>query len=178
MAIKETIKGDLIKLFEDDRFDVIAHGANCFNIMGAGIAEQIAKRFPNVLADDFRCDGLEVGSALRLGRFSASRVMFDVGRVGLIFNLYCQYRPGRYVNDKYNIDSHQSRCDAIQLSVGSMAQSMELYSMFSGKTPRVGIPKIGCGISGLDWDSVVMPLIDAASRNQPITVVEYEPSVS
>ena len=32
------IKGDLIKLAQKGKFDIIAHGCNCFCTMGAGIA--------------------------------------------------------------------------------------------------------------------------------------------
>lgn len=30
------IIGDLLKLADDGQFDVIVHGCNCFNTMGAG----------------------------------------------------------------------------------------------------------------------------------------------
>ncbi len=39
------INGDLIKLALEGKFDVIAHGCNCFCTMGAGIAPQMAKTF-------------------------------------------------------------------------------------------------------------------------------------
>jgi len=42
--VKE-IDGDLIKLAKEGKFDVIAHGCNCFCTMGAGIAPQMAKAF-------------------------------------------------------------------------------------------------------------------------------------
>ena len=32
------VKGDLIKSAKEGQFDVIIHGCNCFNTMGAGIA--------------------------------------------------------------------------------------------------------------------------------------------
>ena len=39
------IQGDLIKLAIAGEFNVIAHGCNCMQNMGAGIAKQIAKKF-------------------------------------------------------------------------------------------------------------------------------------
>ena len=41
----EIIKGDLIKEAHKGRFDVIAHGTNCFCVQGAGIAPQMVKAF-------------------------------------------------------------------------------------------------------------------------------------
>ena len=46
------IKGDLITLALQGKFQVIVHGCNCQNKMGAGIAKQIAKQWPGVLELD------------------------------------------------------------------------------------------------------------------------------
>jgi len=42
--------GDLVR--DADQFDVIAHGCNCFCVMGAGIAPQIKAKFPEAYAAD------------------------------------------------------------------------------------------------------------------------------
>ena len=41
------VKGDLLQMGKDGTFDIILHGCNCFNTMGAGIAAQIATKFPD-----------------------------------------------------------------------------------------------------------------------------------
>ena len=41
------VKGCLIELAVEGNFDVIVHGCNCFNTMGAGIAKQIKKKASN-----------------------------------------------------------------------------------------------------------------------------------
>lgn len=46
------IKGDLIKLALDGRFDVIVHGCNCQCAMGAGIAKSIKETFPEAYKAD------------------------------------------------------------------------------------------------------------------------------
>ena len=50
----KTVKGDLIKLSGDNEnvFNIIVHGCNCFNVMGAGIAPQIAKAYPEAWEAD------------------------------------------------------------------------------------------------------------------------------
>ena len=39
----EVIKGDLVALAKEGCFDMIVHGANCWNSMSGGIAATIAK---------------------------------------------------------------------------------------------------------------------------------------
>ena len=39
------IEGDLIQLAKNGKFNVIVHGCNCFNTMGAGIAKMIKDNF-------------------------------------------------------------------------------------------------------------------------------------
>ena len=39
-----TVTGDLITLALEGEFDVIIHGCNCYNTMGAGIARAVRDR--------------------------------------------------------------------------------------------------------------------------------------
>lgn len=56
----KVIEGDLIKLAKDGHFDVIVHGCNCFNAMGAGIALQIKRNFKKAyLVDQETTKGLK-----------------------------------------------------------------------------------------------------------------------
>lgn len=43
-----TVRGDLISIFKSGTGHLI-HGCNCFHTMGAGIARQIAREFPQAL---------------------------------------------------------------------------------------------------------------------------------
>ena len=43
-----TVKGDLISIFKSGAGHLI-HGCNCFHTMGAGIARQIVREFPQAL---------------------------------------------------------------------------------------------------------------------------------
>ena len=63
----KTVKGDLIKLALDKRFDVIIHGCNCMCEMGAGIAKVIRSRFPEAYEADLKT---EKGSRDKLGTIS------------------------------------------------------------------------------------------------------------
>ena len=48
----QTVRGDLLALTNAGDFDVIIHGCNCQNTMGAGIAKSIKQQFPAAYADD------------------------------------------------------------------------------------------------------------------------------
>jgi len=61
------IKGDLIKLALEGKFDVIIHGCNCFCTMGAGIAKDIKSEFPEAYEADLKT---EKGNKDKLGTYS------------------------------------------------------------------------------------------------------------
>jgi len=141
------INGNLLDLFQSKQFDVIAHGANCFNMMGAGIAGQIAVRFPEAVVAD---NTTTPGDLLKLGSLSLA-----VTDYGLIFNLYTQYQPGN------NLDY-----TALRLSVRKMAR------MIRGKKMRVGLPKIGAGIAGGNWTKIEK-IISYELRHENVTIVNF-----
>ena len=88
------IKGDLIKLALNKKFDVIAHGCNCFCVMGAGIAQQMAKTFG---CNKFDLEHLNYqGDINKLGNIEAVLIN-DL----YVVNAYTQYGFGRnYANSK------------------------------------------------------------------------------
>jgi hypothetical protein len=63
----KVIKGDLLQMAEDDEFDAIVHGCNCFNAMGKGIALSIKNRWPEVYAADCKTTK---GGRNKLGTYS------------------------------------------------------------------------------------------------------------
>lgn len=52
MGIVKVIKGDIFADFEKGKFDIIGHGCNCMNLMGAGIAYKISKGYPKAYETD------------------------------------------------------------------------------------------------------------------------------
>ncbi len=129
------LQGDLL---ESD-CEVIAHGCNCFCNMGAGIAVQIKYKHPMAFNIDFLT---KRGDAKKLGTFTA----VDLGAV-TIYNLYTQYRYGR--------GKHLDE-DALVSALEVMKEDIEAKY---DEWPKVGIPRIGCGLAGGDW-KLVKPLIE------------------
>jgi O-acetyl-ADP-ribose deacetylase (regulator of RNase III) len=63
----KVIKGDLIKLAKQQKFNVICHGSNCFCTFGAGIAKQIKQEFPEAYEADLKTNK---GDKSKLGWYS------------------------------------------------------------------------------------------------------------
>lgn len=176
---KTTIKGNLITLALSGEFDLIAHGCNCQNTMGAGIARTIAQEFPQALAADKKT---QRGDPKKLGSLSYCTAPNNQGKPFYIANLYTQWHWGNPT--KTGVDSKQSRESCIEAAFQSLAalitQLPELPASSNNlsKQPfRIGIPLIGAGLAGGNWDTI-LPKIEAALKKSEgtLTVVEFDPT--
>jgi O-acetyl-ADP-ribose deacetylase (regulator of RNase III) len=147
----KTVIGDLITLAQNKEFDVIVHGCNCFNVMGAGIAPQIAKAFPNA----YEIDQLTIrGDRNKLGTIS---IGYDKGLDIFIINAYTQYSTG----------------GALAVDYSALESCFkQIKTMFSNK--KIGYPAIGCGLAGGDWDIVSKIIDNVLGDNIDHTYVEWE----
>jgi O-acetyl-ADP-ribose deacetylase (regulator of RNase III) len=148
------VEGDLIKLARQGHFDVIIHGCNCFNTMGAGIARQIAIECPEATIKD---NYTKRGDKNKLGTFTEAEI--ERGPIKfVVVNAYTQY--GCQVS-KVNVDYEAIRhaFEKIKLK-------------FTGK--RIGIPLIGAGLAGGDWN-IIAPIIDGIMEGEDLTLVKYKP---
>jgi O-acetyl-ADP-ribose deacetylase (regulator of RNase III) len=150
------IKGDLVKLAnEKNYFDVIVHGCNCFCTMGSGIARQIRDLWPQV----YKADCLtEMGDKNKLGCYTFCQVWTKSQKPLVVFNAYTQYNYGR--------DKVQADYDAIRKVFRCLAESGYLNGM------RIGLPMIGCGLAGGDWN-IVEKIIEEELEGFDVTIVEY-----
>ena len=135
----QVIRGDLIKYALAGEFDVIIHGCNCFNVMGAGVAKAIKKAFPQA----HRADAETVkGSKDKLGSFTKATCSVK-GHNLTVINAYTQFDyRGPYPRVDYRA------VEDVFCKIGSE------YAGF-----KIGYPKIGCGLAGGDW-AVVSQIID------------------
>ena len=131
----EYIKGDLIEMVKDGVFDVIVHGCNCYNCFGAGIAKQIKKEFPEAYEADKKTKN---GAIEKLGDYT-----YAVAKNGVvIINAYTQYRYG---TDKMHVNYIAVRNCMKKIVRDFNKNGMVLY---------VGLPKIGAGLAGGNWDVI------------------------
>jgi len=117
---------------------IIAHGCNCFNTMGSGIARAIRAKYPGVYEAD--CQTIR-GRREKLGTYTNYMSPEDQR---VIFNLYTQYRYG---TDKVHLDY-----------TALTAALMNMKDWLDGQDPhkhfKVGLPRIGCGLAGGEWKRV------------------------
>lgn len=166
MTVNHT-SGDIIHLAKEGYFDVIVHGCNCFCMMGAGLAPQMAKAFN---ADKFPMEGYEYkGDINKLGTIDYELVDRKTGRILnpkeelfsrevdrlIVVNAYTQYKGGA------NLDM-----EALTLCF------RKINDMFANA--HIGIPQIGCGIAGGNWEEVRQLIIDELP-DLDISFITYKP---
>lgn len=149
----QSIQGDLLALAADGTFDVIIHGCNCQNAMGAGIAKSIRHRFPAAYDADL---ATKKGSRDKLGTFSSATIDCDKHSLTIV-NAYTQFHwQGSGVKADY---------DAIR------AVFQKIKSQFRGK--RIGYPVIGAGLAGGDWN-IISQIIVEELNGEDHTLVRFE----
>lgn len=170
------IKGDLVKLAKEGEFDAIIHGCNCFHVMGAGIAEQIRNEWPMVYKVDV--DYSDKGDFMKLGTYTHCRQKISKQpdthdnkdyKWLHIYNAYTQFRYG-IGSGPYNPDvlvDYNAVRNVFALIIASLPKKIPM---------KIGIPKIGAGLAGGDWDYIA-PCLEAkfAKTIHELTLVEYVP---
>ena len=148
------VKGDLVKMGKNNEVDIIVHGCNCFNTMGAGIAASIAREFP----DAYNADQETVrGDPGKLGTYTIGMH----GRL-VIINAYTQYGMSRDGKDVFEYLAFERVLEKLASRFGAF---------------RFGLPMIGMGLAGGDPDRII-PMIDNFSelvkrKGGSVTLVEF-----
>ena len=155
MAYRE-VTGDLIKLAKENKFDVIAHGCNCFCTMGAGIAPLMAKAFG---CDTFQMESAKYrGTMAKLGNIDYQQMPT---RNLVVVNAYTQYGFGANHDDG---TTSPIDYEALTLCMRKM------NNKFKGQ--HIGLPKIGAGLAGGDWDRI-KAIITKEFSDCDVTVVIF-----
>ncbi|WP_432533677.1 macro domain-containing protein [Kineococcus arenarius] len=135
--------GDLFEL----GLPALAHGCNCRGSMAGGIALQFQARWPDMArAYRERC---------LAGDFQLGDVMPWETTEGLVvYNLATQVETGA-----------DARLEAIDTTVRAALVDAERRGM-----DRLGVPRIGAGIGGLDWADV-REVLHRAGDESPVELV-------
>lgn len=150
-------QGNLLDLADQGEFDLIIHGCNCFCVMGAGVALQIANRYPDAkLADDHTVKG-DPG---KLGSYTHA-----LSGSLIIVNLYTQFSMAlAQGQDVFEYRAFERGLNKIAERWGHL---------------RIGLPMIGMGLAGGDPERIVTALEEFGLRVQrqggSVTLVEYQP---
>lgn len=140
--------GDLITAAKNNEVQAIAHGCNCYNTMGSGIAPLIAKAFPTAFTAD---QNTTKGDKGKLGGFTTA-LSTGTNASGnpyytRVYNLYSQF--GYWGRNKgiMDLDYNALRHALDEMSFDLIKCSKDMYV-------KVGLPKIGAGLAGGDWEEI------------------------
>lgn len=133
-------------LFDGDE-EAIAHGCNCVGMMGAGIAAEFRRRWPDMYDHYSRLCAAEL--------FQPGGVLAWPTDEVVIYNLATQALPGP-----------DATLDAIATSVAQMC-----FDAQEAGISTIGIPRIGAGIGGLIWDDVLSTITSVCPDD--VTIVVY-----
>jgi len=148
------ISGDITLLAY--KFDIIIHGCNCFNTMGAGVAKSIRKKFP--LA--YKTDCLTIkGDKSKLGTISYCRVN-ENNKELIIVNAYTQYHYWSKNND-------------ILLDYNALRNAFKLIKKeFGLQNKKIAFPRIGAGLAKGNWEKIEK-IIKKELVDEDITLINY-----
>ena len=149
--------GDLIEKALNCEFDVIVQGNNCFCVQGAGLAPQMVKAFSTDLF--IMEDKIFKGDINKLGCIDYR--YYPVLSLTVV-NAYTQYNYS-----KNNIDSNYNPIDYEALTLCMR----KINKIFKGK--HIGLPQIGCGLAGGDWNKV-KEIIQTELKDCTTTIVIYK----
>ena len=174
--IVDEIKGDLITLALDNKFDAIVHGVNCFCKQKSGIAAAMVKVFKT---DQFLYEKIGVGDYNKLG-------MIDWA----CYNMIRPKQPQMLTGELHNTVLKKSDLHPLEMYVIN-AYTQYMYATDGNKHPldygavelcfkkinhifkgyNIGIPYIGAGKAGGDWN-LIWDIIDVHTPNVNVTVVK------
>lgn len=156
------VKGDLLALAEEGKFDIIVHGCNCQNTMGSGIAKQIKEQYPEAFQVDYAYDLVVRDTRYnKLGNYSKAKVYS--GSNFTIVNAYTQFNYLPRGEDLFEY--------------ASFAVILQKLEHFYGNYD-FGFPYIGMGLAGGDSERILDMLEQFSNlvekKMGSVTLVEYE----
>lgn len=170
MPILRYTQGDLVKNFKAKKYDAMAHGCNCFNTMGAGIARDVFDDLNGMYRQDLKT---KEGDREKLGTFSKQHYQVSVNpkRIVIGYNAYTQFTHW----DPKDMLSYEAvlKCfEAINKDLVDFFKHRGVEGQFKVR-PSLGIPLIGCGLARGDW-SIVENLINRATPDIDVEVVIWD----
>ena len=189
MTMIKEINGNLIKLALSGEFDVIAHGVNCFSTQKSGLAPQMNKAFFTAHDELYRLErAMYRGDINKLGQIEANQVFVAKNKFKTIVKSVVDGGSKHFINKGYEIvvpglsvvncytqfmygKNHLDGVEA-PLDYEALALCMRKINYdFRGK--HIGLPLIGCGLAGGDWNKV-KSIIEKELADMQVTIVHYK----
>ena len=150
-------QADLFETFESLPNSFLVHCCNCFHTMGAGVAAEVRRRYPEAYRADLETPR---GDPRKLGTTSSA----SVGN-RRVFNLYGQFSFGGGRDLDY---------DALERGLRVIAAEASKQSALGIRTVIVTY-KIGCGLAGGDWGEV-FSILDRVGGEYDVDIVVADKS--
>lgn len=144
--------GDLLEAEEA----IIVHQVNCQGVMGAGIAAQIRKKWPEVYRDYIFYFN---------GHRSRPDLLGEVRFTMIKKENYCKYIASLFGQENYGRGGRFTNYEALYEGLEHIA-----FVTKALKKKSVAMPKIGCGLAGGEW-KIVEAMIETLFKD--IEVVVY-----
>ena len=153
-------KGNLLDMADNGEFDIIVQGCNCFCAMGAGLAPQIARRYPEAEEADYVT---RKGDIMKLGNWTMAWSTRDPNKKAFrIINAYTQYVTSQQGEDVFEYA-------AFELILRKLAHEYGAQ--------RYGLPYIGMGLAGGDKKRIMAMIENFANvisaKGGTVTLVEF-----
>jgi len=140
------VKGDL---FNTPEVRAYAHGCNCAGAMDAGVSVAFKKRWPRMFEEyRLRCAD---------GRFHLGDVFVWTEGDETVYSLAIQ--------------EHWKQKSKLPAFTKALRKMVELAA--HAGIERIGLPRIGAGLGGLDWPRVKKVLTEVGAET-PVTLVAFE----
>lgn len=153
----QEIEGNLIELALSGAFDVIAHGCNCQNTMGAGIAPLMAKAFG---CDKFKLEHPQLkGDINKLGQIDFRQLYIYDKKAYITEDLSLELMTRSADNKLFVVNAYtqfwygKTHTNGVDKPLDYEALTLcfrKMNYMFKGK--HIGSPLIGCGLAGGVFD--------------------------
>ena len=150
----EYLKKDITTVTEG----VIAHGVNCRGAMGSGVAGALRRKYPQIFPRYSNiCKMYDVNPDWMLGMVDLVEVSSEPEPILLVANCFTQVYYGR--DGKRYADA-----EAVRRSINTAVQAAY------GLAIPFYMPKIGCGLGGLDWDGEIEPIVEEIANKYNTTI--------
>lgn len=134
-------------------YGIVAHGVNCQGVMGSGVAKAIKNKWPEIY-ESF----LDTPKEKR-----------QLGYINFVHISYYLWVLNLYTQEKYGNDGK------IYASSEGISEALTSTFKFANKLNLpINMPKIGCGLGGLDWETDVKPIVESLSDEYVVDVNIYE----
>lgn len=131
----------------------IAHGVNCQNVMGSGVAKALYEKWPKVKSQFHSI---------------SEQLKTPEKRLGFIWQVTCEDK------NIWNLYTQLHYLPRNKRNVNYRALSDCFNGLINSGVKKLAIPKIGCGLAGGNWEFVEQLINDTVGDKIEIWVYEQD----